>query len=74
MDASSVRSAIAAGMAIEVEYTNYRGIKAVRRVEPRRMWFGATDYHPEPQWLMDVFDLDRGAIRTFAMRDINRFG
>lgn len=74
MKAMSVESAIVRGEVVEVEYTNYRGEKAVRRVEPQRIWFGSTDFHPEPQWLLDVFDLGRAAIRTFAMRDITRFG
>lgn len=66
-------SALASGKAVDVIYTNYRGDRLVRRIEPQRIWFGATDWHQEPQWLMDVFDIDRGAVRTFAMRDIEAF-
>lgn len=66
-------SAMVRGQTIEIDYTNYRGRRGTRRIEPQRIWFGSTDYHREPQWLMDAFDLGRAAIRTFALRDIHGF-
>lgn len=53
-------------------YRNWRGEVAERRVEPRFIWFGATEYHPEPQWLLNAYDLDRPGYqeRDFAMRDM----
>ncbi|MFK4131922.1 hypothetical protein ACI2KR_06460 [Pseudomonas luteola] len=51
-------------------YTNYRGEYSVRNAIPSRIYFGATDYHPEPQWLMEAHDLEKGALRVFAMNDI----
>lgn len=53
-----------------IRYTNYRGETADRRVIPIRIRFGSTKWHPEPQWLLEAFDLDRGADRSFAMRDV----
>ena len=41
---------------------------------PERIWFGSTDWHPEPQWLMDAWDLDKGTIRSFALCDISSIG
>ena len=55
---------------VTILYTNYRGETALRRVHPKRIWFGGTDWHPEPQWLMDAEDTERGVERTFAMKDI----
>lgn len=52
------------------DYTNWRGEKDRRRVIPHGMRFGSTEWHPEPQWLMKAFDLDKQADREFAMRDI----
>lgn len=52
-------------------YRNWRGEIAERRVRPIRMEFGATEWHPEPQWLMIAWDLDKNAERAFAMADIN---
>lgn len=55
---------------VSILYTNYRGETAVRRIVPKRIWFGKTDWHPEEQWIMDAFDLEKNADRGFAMRDI----
>jgi hypothetical protein len=60
--------------AVLVLYRNHRGDVTVRHVVPCGIWHGATEWHPEPQWLMQVIDLDKNAYRTFAMRDILRFG
>lgn len=55
---------------INILYTNYRGETAVRTVVPIKIWFGATDWHPEAQWLLDAVDLEKGANRSFAVKDI----
>lgn len=59
--------------AIKIVYTNYRGETALREVLPQRVWFGATEWHPEEQWLLDAIDLDKGAPRSFALRDIQSY-
>ena len=56
--------------AVSILYTNYRGEKAWRRITPIRIWFGATEWHPEEQWLLDAIDLEKGTNRSFAMGDI----
>ena len=58
---------------IRMIYQNYRGEVSERRVVPRRIRFGATEYHPKLQWLMDAFDLDRNEERAFALCDIKHF-
>jgi predicted DNA-binding transcriptional regulator YafY len=55
---------------INILYTNYRGETGLRRIRPERLHFGSTEWHPEPQWLLDAIDLDKSASRTFAMKDI----
>lgn len=55
---------------VSIVYTNYRGETNLRVIEPHRMWYGSTEWHPEAQWLLDALDVDKGAERTFAMRDI----
>lgn len=59
--------------AIEILYTNYRGETSRRRVVPSSLRYGSTEYHPEPQWLLDAFDLEKRAERTFAMRDVQEW-
>ncbi len=34
---------------IEIVYRNYRGETALRRIVPSHIWFGGTEWHPEPQ-------------------------
>lgn len=55
---------------IRFTYTNWRGETAERRVLPRRLRYGATKWHPEPQWLLVAYDLDKEAERDFALKDI----
>ena len=55
---------------VEILYTNYRGEKDWRCIQPMRVWFGATEWHSEPQWLLDAIDKSRDVERSFAMRDI----
>lgn len=52
---------------VQFTYRNYKGITALRTVRPIRLWFGSTAYHPEAQWLLEAFDLDRQETRDFAM-------
>lgn len=58
------------GQQIQFEYINYKGIKSTLNVIPMSLYFGATEFHPENQWLMTVYDLDKQCERTFALNDI----
>lgn len=58
------------GQQIQFEYINYKGIKSTRNVIPMSLYFGATEFHPENQWLVTVYDLDKQCERTFALNDI----
>ena len=60
---------VAADNAVSLTYTNYRREVSVRTITPRRVWFGSTEWHPEPQWLLTAFDHDKGAERDFALKD-----
>uniref|UniRef100_A0AAU8GFA3 Uncharacterized protein n=3 Tax=unclassified Seunavirus TaxID=2494210 RepID=A0AAU8GFA3_9CAUD len=37
------------------------------------MWFGSTEYHKEPQWMIKAYDVDKDDIRDFAVNDIVEF-
>ena len=56
--------------AVVVLYTNYRGETALRTIVPKRLWFGSTEWHRDEGWLLDAFDVEKGAERSFAMKDI----
>ena len=55
---------------IKVRYTNYRGETAVRTIVPIRFYFGSTEYHSHEQWLVELWDVDRGALRVYAFAEI----
>jgi hypothetical protein len=52
-----------------VIYTNWRGETAVRTITPKSIRFGATEWHPEPQWLLLADDAEKGE-REFALLDM----
>ena len=58
---------------IKVKYKNWKGETGIRTIIPKKVWYGHTDYHLENQWLMDVWDVDKNNIRTYAMIDILEF-
>lgn len=56
---------------VELDYTNWRGVRRIRRVLPFRIEFGATDRHRERQWLLVALDTETGETRSFALRDVH---
>lgn len=56
---------------LRVVYRNWRGETAVRRILPNTVTWCSTEHHPEPQWIMRAFDVDREVWRDFAMRDMS---
>ena len=57
------------GAPITLTYTNWMGETAERAIIPRRVWWGSTEWHHEPQWLLTAFDVDKQAERDFALKD-----
>lgn len=62
-----------AGPRAQFVYQNHRGEVSERTVVPGAIRFGSTEYHPCQQWVMEAWDCDKKAVRTFAMRDILRW-
>ncbi|MDR6431282.1 hypothetical protein [Brucella pseudogrignonensis] len=54
---------------IKISYTNYRGENSIRTITPIKPWYGSTEWHPEPQWLLTAFDHEKQANRDFALKD-----
>lgn len=55
---------------VEIDYTNWRGVRAVRSIIPVSIWFG-DNWHKEQQWLLLALDLKSGEYREFAMCNIH---
>jgi len=64
--------------AVAILYRNWRGEVAVRQIVPgaaaRAFWFGSTEWHPEPQWLVTATDVEKNASRDFALSGILAWG
>jgi predicted DNA-binding transcriptional regulator YafY len=58
---------------VVITYTNHRGETTARRIRPLGMYFGTTEWHPEEQWLLEAWDLDKRDTRTFAMDHIHQW-
>lgn len=69
-DKTDLTAAIALGEhKITMTYRNWRGEISRRTIEPWGVRFEATDWHPEPQWLLEAWDFDKQAVRDFALAD-----
>ncbi|WP_192798927.1 hypothetical protein [Brucella anthropi] len=57
------------GEPARITYTNYRGETTERTITPKRIWYGISEWHPEPQWFVTAFDHVKNADRDFAVKD-----
>jgi hypothetical protein len=55
---------------VNILYTNWKGVTAVRRIVPIYIWWGSTPWHKEDQHLLKAHDVEKGEERDFAMKDI----
>lgn len=60
-------------MSVVIDYTNHRGERSLRTITPHNVRFGSSQWHPEPQWMLEAWDHDRDAHRSFAMADIHEW-
>lgn len=63
------------GMSLEkrviVDYTNHRGERRERTIDPIFFAFTSSPWHPEPQWILDAIDVERNETRSFALSGIH---
>lgn len=60
---------------ILVIYKNHRGETSRRKIFPlSKMEWRSTEHHPEAQYIMDVYDYDKQALRSYAVKDILAWG
>jgi predicted DNA-binding transcriptional regulator YafY len=58
---------------VTIDYTNHRGLRSKRRVRPKKFFFGSSPFHDHVQWFLEAFDLEKDAVRTFALKDIHEW-
>lgn len=58
---------------VEIDYMNWRGERRWRPIRPLAIVFATTKFHPEPQWLVEAWDveLSHAMPKFFAMKDIH---
>jgi hypothetical protein len=58
---------------VVIDYTNWRGERAMRRIVPKEIVFcpQGTEFHIAPGWFLRARDVDKGGMRDFAMADIH---
>lgn len=59
------------GSRVRIDYTNHKGERALRVINPISIQFGETTWHPEPQFLLEAYDHEKNSHRTFALKDIH---
>lgn len=57
---------------LKFEYKNYKGAIKTREVLPKKISFGVTPHHDEPEWLLEAFDNEKGEDRCFVLKNIQR--
>lgn len=63
---------------LKFRYKNWKGETREREVQPIKIWFEKTEFHPNEQWFLKALDIERnpptgGEERDFALRDIEKF-
>lgn len=58
-------------MIVTIDYTNWRKERRRRKIQPLRLAFKNTEWHPDTQWLLEAADCEDGKIKEFAMKDIH---
>lgn len=53
-----------------IDYVNWRGERSLRRIVPRRLYLGDVEWHSGTQWILDAWDVDKQALRSFALKDV----
>lgn len=54
-------------MPVRLAYTNHAGLRQIRTFVPRLVFYGSTPWHPNPQWILRAWDVDKQAERDFAL-------
>lgn len=54
-----------------IDYTNWKGERRKRLVDPIGMIYGRNEWHVDDQWLLLAWDVEKDESRQFAMKDIH---
>lgn len=55
---------------VNILYRNWKGETAVRKIVPIELQFESNEWHPQKQWILYAYDLDKNDKRAFACLNI----
>lgn len=65
------------GGIVKIDYTNWRGMRAVRAIDPVALVYKKSPWHEKPQWFIEAFDCarkdDMDEPRDFALANIHQW-
>jgi hypothetical protein len=53
-----------------IDYLNHRNSQRPRTILPLLVRWGSTEWHPEPGWILEAYDFEKHAQRSFACKNI----
>lgn len=56
---------------VMIDYTNWRGVRSVRRIIPLGITYENNEWHPDSQWMIEAVDVEKGEHRLFALANIH---
>lgn len=58
------------GQVVRFRYKNWKGLVAERTARVESILYSRNEWHCQPQWLLRAFDLEKGEMRLFALKDV----
>ena len=55
---------------VMIDYTNYRGVRAMRRIQPLSIEYASNEWHQDKTWLLKAVDVDKAEVRYYALDEI----
>jgi predicted DNA-binding transcriptional regulator YafY len=61
--------------AVDIDYTNHKGERRVRKIVPVGvMHFANNQWYPTDQWLFNAIDIEKNEMRSFSLNNIHGAG
>ena len=58
---------------VKILYTNWKNETRYRIIKPISIEFKATEWHKDEQWILNAVDIEKNAMRGFAIKDIKEW-
>jgi hypothetical protein len=72
-DKEQERPSISDKQIVTFTYQNHRDETVMRTAFPIAIEWKKTKWHPIEQWILEAWDMDKDAMRSFAMEDIREW-